>query len=175
MPASALLDDPNFIMLRGKSPIANHSNAMAIIRYAAEWDGVLAYNELSENLVLLRPIPGSRTPKSTFKTRAILDHDFIRAVAWFNRHGFPNIGKNIIIDAVETVGKETIISPIRHYLEDLEARIDWNPGIYSAKLPRMFQDYFGTTENADMPSSDPKYLSAIGSKFMIIHTIFYIS
>jgi hypothetical protein len=167
LPASALLDDPNFIMLRGKSPIANHSNAMAIIRYAAEWDGVLAYNELSENLVLLRPIPGSRTPKSTFKPRAILDHDFIRAVAWFNRHGFPNIGKIIIIDAVETVGKETIISPIRHYLEDLEARIDWNPGIYSAKLPRMFQDYFGTIEDAGLPGADPKYLSAVGKKFMI--------
>lgn len=167
MPASALLDDPNFIMLRGKSPIANHSNAMAIIRYAAEWNGVLAYNELSENLVLLRPVPGSQTPKSTFKTRAILDHDFIRAAAWFNRHGFPNIGKNIIIDAVETVGKETIVSPVRHYLEDLETRLKWSPGTYSAKLPRLFQDYFGTIENADIPSSDPKYLSAVGRKFMV--------
>lgn len=103
VPVSTLLDDANFIMLRGKNPVANHSNAMAIIRYAAEWNGVLAYNELSENLVLLRPIPGSRAPKSTFKPRDILDHDFICAVAWFNRHGFPNIGKNVIIDAIETV------------------------------------------------------------------------
>ena len=167
MPASALLDDPQFIMLRGKSPIANHSNAMAIIRYAAEWDGVLAYNELSENLVLLRPIPGSRTPKSTFKPRAILDHDFISAVAWFNRHGFPSIGKDKVIDAVETVAKETVISPIRHYLEDLETRIKWHPSTHSAKLSRLFQDYFGTIEDAGVPGADPKYLSTVGQKFMI--------
>ena len=109
---------------------------MAIIRYAAEWDGVLAYDELSENLVLLKPIPGTRTPKSTFKKRPILDDDFIRAIAWFNRHGFPNIGKDKVIDAVETVAKETVISPIRHYLEDLETRIKWHPSTHSAKLHR---------------------------------------
>ena len=127
LPVSDLLDNPNRIMQRGKNPIANHSNAMTIIRHAAEWDGVLAFNELSEDSMLLKPIPGSRTPKSTFKARPVLDDDFIRAVAWFNRHGFPSIGKDKVIDAVETVAKETVISPVRHYLEDLEARIKWNP------------------------------------------------
>ena len=166
-PVLHLLDDPNAIMRRGKNPIANHSNAMAIIRYAAEWDGVLAYDELSENLVLLKPIPGTRTPKSTFKKRPILDDDFIWALAWFNRHGFPNIGKDKVIDAVETVAKETVISPIRHYLEDLETRIKWHPSTHSAKLHRLFQDYFGTIEDAGLPGADPKYLSTVGQKFMI--------
>jgi len=166
-PVLHLLDDPNAIMRRGKNPIANHSNAMAIIRYAAEWDGVLAYDELSENLVLLKPIPGTRTPKSTFKKRPILDDDFIRAIAWFNRHGFPNIGKEKVVDAVETVAKETVISPIRHYLEDLKTKIEWHPSTHSTKLPRLFQDYFGTIKDTGMPGSDPKYLSAIGIKFMI--------
>ena len=135
---------------------------MTIIRYAVEWDGVLAYDELSENLVLLKPIPGTRTPKSTFRAKSVLDDDFIRAVAWFNRHGFPNIGKDKVIDAVETVAKETVISPVRHYLEDLKDRIDWNPSTHSAKLPRLFQDYFGTIEDADLPGADPKYLRRLG-------------
>jgi len=166
-PVYDLLDDPDVIMRLGKNAIANHSNAMAIIRHAAEWDGVLAYDELSENLVLLKPIPGTRTPKSTFKKRPILDDDFIRAIAWFNRHGFLNIGKDKVIDAVETVAKETVISPIRHYLEDLETRIKWHPSTHSAKLHRLFQDYFGTIEDAGVPGADPKYLSTVGQKFMI--------
>jgi hypothetical protein len=167
IPVSDLLDDTGLIMQGRNNPIANHSNTMTVVRYATEWDGVLAYDELSENLVLLKPIPGSRTPKSTFKARPVLDDDFIRAVAWFNRHGFPNIGKDKIIDSVETVAKETVISPVRHYLEDLEARIKWNPSTHSAKLPRLFQDYFGTIEDAGLPGADPKYLSAVGKKFMI--------
>lgn len=123
MPVLDLLDDPNLIMRRGKSHIANHSNAMTIICHATEWDGVLAFNELSEDSMLLKPIPGSRTPKSTFRARPVLDEDFIRAVAWFNRHEFPSIGKDKVIDAVETVAKETVISPVRYYLEGLVDRI----------------------------------------------------
>ena len=123
MPVLDLLDDPNLIMRRGKSHIANHSNPMTIIRHATEWDGVLAFDELSEDSMLLKPIPGSRTPKSTFKARPVLDEDFIRAVDWFNRHGFPSIGKDKVIDAVETVAKETVISPVRYYLEGLVDRI----------------------------------------------------
>ena len=88
-------------------------------------------------------------------------------MAWFNRHGFPNIGKDKVIDAVETVAKETVISPVRHYLEDLKTRIKWNPSTHSAKLHRLFQDYFGTIEDAGLPGADPKYLSAVGQKFMI--------
>ena len=167
MSVKDLLNDTKRIIRNSKNAIANHSNAMTIIRYAAEWDGVLAYDELSENLVLLKPVPGTRTPKSTFRTRSVLDDDFIRTVAWFNSHGFPNIGKDKVTDAVETVAKETVISPIRHYLEDLKDRIDWNPSTHRAKLPRLFQDYFGTIEDPDLPGGDPMYLAAIGEKFMI--------
>ena len=162
-----LLDDPNLILRRGKSHIANHSNAMTIIRHAIEWHGVLAFDELSEDSMLLKPIPGARTPKSTFKARPVLDEDFIRAVDWFNRHGFPSIGKDKVIDAVETVAKESVISPVRYYLEELKDRIDWNPSAHSAKLPRMFLDYFGTIEDAGLPGADPKYLAAVAVKFMI--------
>ena len=162
-----LLNDPIRIMRRGKNRIANHANAMTIIRDAAEWDGVLVFNELSEDLILLKPIPGSRTPKSSFKSRPIQDNDFICAVAWFNRHGFPSMGKDKVIDAVETVAKEDVTSPVRDYLEDLKASIKWNPSTHDAKLPRLFQDYFGAEEDTGMPGADPKYLSAVGRKFMV--------
>ena len=167
MPVLDLLDDPNRIMRRGKKPIANHANALTIIRDASEWDRVLVFNELSEDLILLKPIPGSRRPKSTFKPRPIQDNDFICAVAWFNRHGFPTIGKDKVIDAVETVAKESIISPVRNYLEDLMASIKWHPSTHDAKLHRLFQNYFGTEERAGVLGAHPKYLSAVGQKFMV--------
>lgn len=167
MSVKDLLDDNKRLIRKGKNAIANHSNAMTIIRYADEWDGVLAYDELSESLVLLKPIPGTRTPKSTFKARSVRDDDFIHSVSWFNRNGFPYIGKDKVIDAVETVAKETVRSPVRFYLEDLKARIDWNPSTHGAKLPRLFQNYFGTIEDAGLPGADPMYLAAVGQKFMI--------
>ena len=167
MSVKDLLNDTKRIIRNSKNAIANHSNAMTIIRYTDEWDGVLAYDELSESLVLLKPIPGTRTPKSSFKARSVRDEDFIHSVSWFNRNGFPNIGKDKVIDAVETVAKETVISPVRHYLEGLKDRIDWNPSTHRAKLPRLFQDYFGTIEDADLPGADPMYLAAVGQKFMI--------
>jgi predicted P-loop ATPase len=167
MPVANLLDDPNRIVRRGKNPIANHANAMTIIRDAAEWDGVLVFNDLSEDLMLLKPIPGSRSPKYSFKPRPIQDNDFICAVAWFNRHGFPSMGKDKVIDAVETVAKEGVISPVRNYLERVSGSIKWHPSTNDAKLPRLFQDYFGAEGDAGMPGADPKYLSAVGRKFMV--------
>lgn len=162
-----LLDDDKRIMKTKSGPQANLANAMEVIRYSLEWDAVLAYNELSEEIVLLKPIPGTRTPKSTFKSRALVDDDFAHAVAWFNRHGFPYIGKQIVIDAMEAVAKETVISPVRHYLENVEKSIGWDPTTHESRLQALFHDYFGAEEKSGVPGADPKYLAAIGVKFMV--------
>lgn len=162
-----LLDDDKRIMKTKSGPQTNLANAMEVIRYSLEWDGVLAYNELSEEIVLLKPIPGTRTPKSTFKSRALSDDDFAHAVAWFNRHGFPYIGKQIVIDAMEAVAKETVISPVRHYLENVEKSIGWDPTTHEPRLPTLFHYYFGAKEKTGVPGADPKYLAAIGVKFMV--------
>ena len=167
IPITELIDDPSLIMRTGKNVDANHANAMAIIRHSRDWHAVLAHDELSEQLLLINPIPGSRTPKSTFKHRPISDDDFIRAVEWFNHHGFPRIGKLIVIDAIEAVAKENVISPVRHYLEGLATSIAWSPETHVSKLSRFFQVYFGTKEANDAPGADPKYLSAVAIKFMI--------
>lgn len=62
---------------------------------------------------------------------------------------------------------ENVISPVRHYLEGLEARVAWSPETHVSKLPRLFQVYFGTKEVDDAPGADPKYLAAVAKKFMI--------
>lgn len=138
-----------------------------IDRDIPEWAGVLAYNEMSEEIVLTLPIPGSFTLKSTFMVRSIKDEDFVLATAWFNKHGFPTIGKQIVVDAVETAANGNVISPIRHYLEDVEKQYGWQPGKHRSRLDRLFEDYFGVAPNAVDPGADPAYLALIGRKFMV--------
>jgi len=119
---------------------------------------------MSEDLVLSLPVPGTRTPKSSFKPRSLSDDDFVHGVSWFNRNGFPRAGKDTIVDCMEAVAKETVLSPVRHYLEGLEARGSWDR---SYRLPQLFQEYFGSIENEDVPGAHPDYLAVIGVKFMI--------
>lgn len=86
---------------------------------AADWQGVLAYNELAVLTMLLKPIPGTTVPRSSFKPRPIEDRDFTAALRWFNRHGFPDATKTAVVDAVYSVAAQTVIAPVRHYLESL--------------------------------------------------------
>lgn len=166
-PVKALIKDKQRLVFSKNVPLQNQANAIEVVRHSEEWDGILAYNELSEQIVLLQPIPGSYTPRTSFKPRAVLDQDFVRAVAWFNKNGFPTIGKHIVIDALETVAHETVISPIRHYLEGLEKTVAWNPKTHPPKLVTMFQDYFGTIRDGTTPGSMPAYLAAVSIKFMV--------
>jgi predicted P-loop ATPase len=162
-----LLKDKTRLVRSKSGPLQNYANALDVIRDTLEWHGVLAYNEMSEEIVLTLPIPGSFTPKSTFKVRSMKDEDFVLATAWFNKHGFPTIGKQIVVDAVETVASENVISPIRHYLEDVEKQYGWEPGKHPSRLDRLFEVYFGVAPNAVDPGADPAYLALIGRKFMV--------
>ncbi|QYZ68888.1 virulence-associated E family protein [Neotabrizicola shimadae] len=80
----------------------------------------MAYDELSALPVLLRPMPGSRTPKSTFTPRPLRDADITAAVRWFNRAGHPNAPRAAVADALAFVAGEHMLSPIRDYLEGLQ-------------------------------------------------------
>ena len=146
------------------NPIFNHATVMEVIRASFEWEGVLVYNEMSDHLILMLPVPGMKTPKTTFRPRPLGDDDFVHALSWFNRNGFPRAKKEIIVDCIEAVAKETVLSPIRHYLEELEEKGTWDQ---TQRLPRLFQKYFGTVEGAGVPDTDPEYLAAVAVKFMI--------
>ena len=165
LPAKEVLQRSNQVARDSKgNPVFNHATAMEVMRASSEWDDVLAYNEMSEDLVLMLPVPGMKTPKTSFKSRSLSDDDFVHAVSWFNRNGFPRARKDTIVDCMEAVAKETVLSPVRHYIEDLEAKGAWDQ---TKRLHRLFQDYFGSVEDEGVPGADPDYLAAIGVKFMI--------
>ena len=84
-----------------------------------EWEGVLAYDEFVGLTMLLKPIPGTTVPRCSFTPRPLSDPDLTAALRWFNRHGFPDATKTAVVDAVFAVAGQTILSPVRHYLESL--------------------------------------------------------
>lgn len=93
--------------------------ACTILEESPDWAGVLSHDEFTGLDMLLKPIPGSTVPRSTFSPRPLTDNDFTAAVRWFNRNGFPDATKNGTADALLLVAGQTIISPVRHFLEGL--------------------------------------------------------
>lgn len=167
LPVSELLKDPKAIIRIRKVPAPNHANMIAVMRLAQEWDGVLAFDELADRTLLTLPVPGSRAPKKSHKARPLSDDDIVEATAWFNRRGFPQVGKGVVADAIEAVAKDNMISPVKHYLEDLEAHRVFDPNAHPARLATMLQRYFGVFARPGVPGADPVYLAAISRKFMI--------
>ena len=112
-------DDIDLIHNKRGHPAWCAENACLILETASDWAGVLAYNEETALMLLLRPIPGSKTPKAGFKPRPITDADLTATLRWFNRNGFPDATRNIVADAVFATAAQSVIAPVRHYLEAL--------------------------------------------------------
>lgn len=94
-------------------------SACGLLETSPDWAGVLAYDEFAGLNLLLKPIPGTPVPQSTFTPRPISDNDITAALRWFNRNGFPDATKNGAADALLYVASQYVISPVRHFLEGL--------------------------------------------------------
>lgn len=109
-------------LITGKNgkPIWNAENACTLIETDDAWEGVLATDEFAGLTLLLQPIPGTPFARSRFKPRPLTDTDITAAVRWFNRNGFPDATKATTADAVYATATQTVISPVRHFLEALK-------------------------------------------------------
>ena len=119
-------------------PIWNTANAVAILTSHPEWQDVLAYDEFQARNMLLRPIPGDA--KRPFEPRELRDADLTAILVWFNRNGFPHATRTAVSDAVHAITRQTIISPVRHYLEDLT----WDG---TERIDRWLIDYCGAQDS----------------------------
>ena len=82
------------------------------------WSGVFAFDELAEQIIVLRPLPGSRGNPNLHKPRPLRDDDASKVRMWLKRRlKQATVNKNDVFDAIQLVAREHIISPIRHYLE----------------------------------------------------------
>lgn len=90
------------------------SNAMLALRHAPEWQGVLAYNQLSNRLSKRKspPFPSSSATQWS-------DTDDIKTAEWLQLAGI-EIGVTTAANAVAAVGEESSFHPVRDYLTGLK-------------------------------------------------------
>jgi hypothetical protein len=94
-------------------------NACLIMEHFPAWAGALAHDEFNALDMLLAPAPGTTAPKASFRPRPLAATDVTAALRWLNRNGFPDATRNLVEDAMKAVSTQSIISPVRHYLESL--------------------------------------------------------
>lgn len=110
---------PEFVMGRGERRAWCVDNACQTLEHDPAWKGVLAFDEFSVLNLLLQPIPGTSAPRSRFTPRVLQDTDVTAALRWFNRNGYPGATRTVMQDAMQLVARQTIISPVKEYLESL--------------------------------------------------------
>jgi predicted P-loop ATPase len=162
-----LIADPTELVKQKDRPLANIANILRLIAQSAEWDGIFAYNEFTDEFMLMRPVLGTRTPRARFKPRQLKDSDFIRVQTWFQRKGFPHLSKQIVIDAVLSEAEQNVISPVRNFLEDIEKQVGWSPETHEKRLHLLCEEYLGAVADEKVPGSHRDYLKEVSRRFMV--------
>ncbi|MDB4200706.1 hypothetical protein N9792_06220, partial [Planktomarina temperata] len=96
------------------------SNMVTILDGLSCWTGVFAFDELAEQIMVLRPLPNSRGNPNFHNPRPLRDEDISTVKIWLNRRlKWETVNKTEVFDAIQLAARERIISPIRHYIEGL--------------------------------------------------------
>ena len=125
------------------------ANAIAALRGAPEWTGVLAYNEFAHCTVLQKPAPWMKSDAEFPADWTPNDDTLI--TEWLHHQGI-FVSVDAAGQAIEAVGRERPFHPVRAYLKDLT----WDG---RHRLQSWLPDYLGV---------DPSpYAAAVGSRWMI--------
>jgi len=122
------------------------ASAIAALRHAPEWEGVLGYDEFACNAVMLGPPPWGGV-----SGRQWTDHEDRLTAEWLQRHGIL-VSVDIAGQAVQTVSRGRTFHPLRKYLDQLQ----WD-GI--ERLERWLSTYLGAEDSA--------YVRAVGARWLI--------
>lgn len=123
------------------------ANAIAALRYAPEWKGVLAFNEFDLTPMTMRAAPWGFSTDGHSWT----DQEDRLTAEWLQRHGIL-VDVNTAAQAAQTVAKDRSFHPIRNYLESIK----WD-GV--ERLECWLSTYLGV--------EDTSYSRAIGSRWLI--------
>jgi predicted P-loop ATPase len=121
-----------------RRPYFNIANAITVLRHHDDVAGLLAYDDFADRRLVMRPVPGSRRVAGEYP-RELDDDDLADLAAWFARNGFPLASKTTVADAVGVIVRESVIHPVRHWLDALA----WDG---FARLDRWLTDYLGAAD-----------------------------
>ena len=95
------------------NPPSNYHNVSVTLRDQSPWVTVFAYNEFADRKMVLEKPPGERGNPNLFKPRDIRDSDYTKVIKWLNQNGFPSVNKQLVIDCVQELCEDNIISPVK--------------------------------------------------------------
>jgi predicted P-loop ATPase len=122
------------------------ANAIAALRHAPEWSGVLAFNDFALGTAALKPAPWGPVRNGEWT-----DHEDRLTAEWLQREGVL-VSVDIAAQAVQTVARDHSFHPVRAYLENLR----WD-GL--ERLDGWLATYLGAEEGP--------YTTAVGSRWLL--------
>lgn len=150
--------EPELAKNKFGNPICNISNVKTILRTSREWQGVIAFDLLAGRLMLMKPIPDASGRKpNNFQPRPYTDADTLVATVWFQRNGFPLIGKQIVDDGLRLIGEERAFDPLMDHFRSLV----WDG---KERLSTWLPDICGAPIDDSQPEA---YLRAVGRAYLI--------
>ena len=142
--------------------IANAQNIYELL-IKGGWSEALAYDEFAQRKLLIKKPPDQTGNPAHFKDRELQDDGYTKIVRWINRNGFPRVSKHIVVDVVNELCREQIISPVRHYLEDLK----FEPSKDKPQLSNWMVNYLGVNSQNE---EEQKYIEAV-SRLSLIQAV----
>jgi Virulence-associated protein E len=92
-------------------------NVLFALRNEPEWQGILGFDELAQQTMLLEAPPWD-SPECNYPA-AWCDHHDVHALCWMQRAGIMITSINQVAAAVETVAHENRFHPVRNFLRGL--------------------------------------------------------
>ena len=140
-------------------PYPNLSNILMVLRASPDWSNVFALDEFVDRKRIIQKPPFESYNGETYSARDLRDDDYSQTLVWLNQNGFPTLGKDTVFAAVNLLCRDTIISPVRHYLESLE----FDPESDEFVAETWMEDYLGVKPT----ESDVKYIQAVSLKSLV--------
>ena len=156
------LVQPIVTSAQGNLP-SNYYNVSVTLRDQSPWVTVFAYNEFADRKMVLEKPPGERGNPNLFKPRDIRDSDYTKVIKWLNQNGFPTVNKQLVIDCVQELCEDNIISPVKAYLESLK----FDPVSDKSQLSTWMEIYLGVKPRSP---SEKQYVRAV-SRLSLIQAV----
>ncbi len=148
-------DQPPVHLLRRQNGSAepNVANAITVLAGDARWDGVLAFDDFAQEVVIRRP-PPHRIITGGIRGEGLAwrDEDDIETTAWLQREYRLNVRVDVVADAVLAVASKNTFHPVRDYLSGLA----WDQ---TPRLEKWLSTYLGAV--------DSDYTRAVGRRWLI--------
>lgn len=112
----------------------NTANIFTQLTETVHWSGVFTFDEFNNTEMVISKPPWQTGDPKHFKPRPLKDTDYTYTQMWLQRN-WANASKNAVVDAVNAACQAQVISPVRHYLEQL-IQSDFD-------ICSLFETYFG--------------------------------